>query len=427
MIDGLLHPEVDKLAKLGASGNQPSHCSRDLVRSLGPAFKELPPISVVEIPVVGHRDAEPFQLQLEVQFPHDVFAHYAQNSQQFSQVFGSDEEICAFWDQKDLHDPAFRFHPAIEKEGFQTHCIPIKVHSDGVVMSKTESLHVASWSSFFAQGNILEVQLLYAAIVKSACIKDDRGRDTYADLYRALKWSLAACLDGRHPRVDWNEEPWAAGSKRARLANQLLHPEGKFLGVFSVLGDLDELCNQYGLAHFNSNQPCFWCGANNHDVPWTDLSLRAAWRATQLQPARVQPAPSPHQLWMVPGLTVFSVGWDILHGLDLGPTLHVIGNCLDDLAQLAAVGRNVDERMQTLWQASQHYYRELGITSRLPSLDLANFRRPQDFPRFKSKANEARHYLPVLEQLLQVRQRRISIQCCEVESSEESLGILPHC
>ena len=98
--DGLQHPEILKLASLGNYGAQPSHCSRDLVRTLGPAFRELPAISYIKVPVRGHRVAEPFEMELEVQFPHDVFAHYSKHPQDFAQIFGTNEELRDFWGQK---------------------------------------------------------------------------------------------------------------------------------------------------------------------------------------------------------------------------------------------------------------------------------------------------------------------------------------
>ena len=404
--DGLNHHEILKLASLGHHGAQPSHCSRDLVRSLSASFQELPAISLIKVPVKGHRVAEPLEIELECQYPHDVFAHYSKHPQLFQQIFGSDEELQAYWGEKDCQDPAFQYHPALTREDYARNCVPIKLHSDGVVMSKTESLHVISWSSYFGQGKILETQLLFTAIVKSACLKQPQdGLDTMRSIYRCLRWSLAACLAGLHPALDWDEKPWPPGSVRAKLANTPLHPGGKFLGVFQLLGDLDELCNQYGLRHFNSTMPCFWCRCSTGpNVPWTDFSPDAAWRLTVEEPGPagpVMPPPSDHELWMVPGLSIFSVGWDILHGCDVGPCLHVLGNCLEDLMELKGLGRNEDARLAAIWEAAQEIYKDQGIQNRLAHLDTNSFRHGSgEFPRLRAKGNEARHFLPVVEALL---------------------------
>ena len=400
--DGLHHPEMFKLAGLGSHGSQPSHCSRDLVRSLSPAFQDLPQISFLKVPVRGHRVAEPLEIELEVQYPHDVFAHYSKHPQHFQQIFGSDEELQAYWGQKDCQDPAYKYHPALAKEDFSTKCIPIRLHSDGVVMSKHESLHVISWSSLFGTGQILEVQMMFTSIVKSACLKDEHGMDTLKDIYRCLRWSLAACLAGLHPVLNWDDEPWPENSERARLANTPLNPQGKFLGCFQLLGDLDELCNVYGLRHFNSRTPCFWCNCNTQDIPWTDFSPAAGWRQTLEEPGRVMVAPSDHELWWLPGMSIFSVAWDILHGLDLGPCLHVLGNCLEDLMALKPPRQTSEARVAVIWEAAQEFYRTMGIENRMVHLDVKSFRHgPEEYPRLRAKGNEARHFLPVMERLLQ--------------------------
>ena len=336
MRDGLHHPEIVKLAGLGSNGTQPSHCSRDLVRALGPAFKELPQISWVKLPVLDPKQNETVQLELEVMFPHDIFAFYASKETDFNSLFGSPTEVAAFWTKKDLNDPAFAQHPALHQENFKEKCIPCKLHSDGVVMSKSETLHVVSWCSFLSHGAVLEVQVLFSALVKSAALPDQEGSPgTMHELYRSLSWSFNACLQGRHPDRDWNGNAWVPGSNRAKLANQPLHPEGFFLGVFQLLGDLEELANNYGLSHWASLDPCFWCQANTDDRPWTDFSPQAAWRGSLREPQLVNPPPSDHQVWTIPGLNRWSVGWDVLHGLDLGPTLHVLGNALEDLVQVS--------------------------------------------------------------------------------------------
>ena len=398
-MDGLTHPEVMKLASLGNQGVQASHCSRDLVRSLGPAFEDLPAVSYLSVPVQGHREVQPQDIQMEVQFPHDVFSHYSKTPAAFERVFGSDAEIQSFWNHKDLSDPAYVHHPALLKQDFRSKCVPLKLHSDGVVMSKTESLHVMSWSSFFGKGEILEWQVLFAAVVKSAKCTFN-GRETLSEIYRCYRWSLTACLEGVHPTMDHNEVRWPRGSQRARLAGQPLNPDGKFLAVFQILGDLDELCNSLGLSHFNSGQPCFWCGCNTRELPWTDFSPAAGWRDTQILPQPVMPPPSEHEVWNVPGVTVLSVGWDILHGLDLGPTQHVLGNCLEDLVQKQELGASAEARVRAIWARAVQIYRELGIENRLPHLELGTFRHAKDYPRLRGKGNESRHFLPVVNQLL---------------------------
>ena len=400
LADGLRHAEVQKLASLGSNGLQPSHCSRDLVRMLGPAFQQLPRMESVAIPVEDSRSGEQKQIMLDIQYPHDVFAHYAGSPMEFHKLFGTEEELQKFWESKDLRDPGFRSHPALARDGFQQLCVPLKVHSDGVKLSKHESLHVISWTSFFSQGDVMQTQWLFAALVKSAWTSGPAG-DTTEELYKHLVWSFQACLAGTHPVLDWDGEPFPPNSYRAQVANKPLHPKNYFMAVFMVCGDLEELCNSYGLRHFNATESCFWCSCNDTDKPWTDFSPAAVWRGTVVSEEEAL-QPSAHPLWKTPGLTVWNVAWDILHGLDLGPTIHVIGNILDDLVQLRQLGRNQEDRVKELWTRAKRHYQDLQIQNRLPGLDLGSFKNQADYPKMRCKANEARHFLPVLKQLLAV-------------------------
>ena len=372
------------------------------MRSLGAAFKDLPEVSLVKVPVQAPKENAVFEIDLEVIFPHDILAHYGQKSVEFEKLFGSDQEIQAFWRQKDLKDPAFVRHPAIHQAGFKQKCIPLRMHSDNVEMSKAESLHVVSWSSFFCKGPVQETQQLFTALVKSAAWTDPEGvrPGTMDEIYGALQWSVAACMEGLHPAQDWKGNAWPAGSVRAKLSRTPLHPDGKTMAMMQICGDLEELANQYGLAHWGSSEPCFLCAANTSTTPWSDLSPQAQWRKTVLKPEAVNAPPSDHKLWTLPGLTRWSVGWDVLHGLDLGPNLLVLGSCLEDLVQIKALGRSMDERCRRLWARAQAVYKEKGIANRLSRLEVSMWRAPGEYPKLRCKGNEARHFLPVVEQLL---------------------------
>ena len=348
----------------------------------------------------GHKANEDLVIELDIQYPHDVLAFYSRYPEKFQQIFGSPEEVEGFWLQKDTTDPAFVHHPALQREDYTRLCVPLRLHSDAAVMSKTESLHVVSWSTYFGQGAVLEWQLLFGAVVKSACLSKP-GSDTMGELYKALSWSLEACLAGVHPAKDRHGADFPAGSKRSRLAGQRLHPQGYFFAVFQVLGDLDELCNAFGLRHFNSLTPCFWCFCNTEDVLWSEFGPTARWRRMLEESVPDKPKPSDHPLWTVPGLSVHSIGWDVLHGMDLGPSLHVAANILEDLLQNAALGRGAEERLATLWDRIVVLYREMGIHNRLHRLELTAFRRPGEYPRLRAKGNECRHLIPVLQRLLQ--------------------------
>ena len=195
---------------------------------------------------------------------------------------------------------------------------------------------------------------------------------------------------------------------RQKLANEKLCPDDYCAAVLGLCADLDELCNEYKLAHYNSNEPCFCCPANVTDLPWTDFSEEGAAVLLAYTPAptgtRVEP-PSPHAVWEY-GLTHHSALWDVMHGCDLGPCLHVCGNILFDLTRNPNLGDSVDTRMDWVVNHIDVFYGQLGIENRIDSLRLSVFCNPDapdaSFPILKCKANEARHLLPCLLEILRL-------------------------
>ena len=48
------------------------------------------------------------------------------------------------------------------------------------------------------------------------------------------------------------------------------------------LGDLEQLCMQYGLCSYtDAAEICGWCEANRTDKPYTNLQLSAEWRPSE--------------------------------------------------------------------------------------------------------------------------------------------------
>ena len=119
---------------------------------------------------------------------------------------------------------------------------------------------------------------------------------------------------------------------------------------------------------------------------------------------RVEP-PSPHAVWEY-GLTQDNVLWDGMHGLDLGPSLHVRGNILFDLIRNPNLGDSVDTRMDWVVNHIDVFYGQLDIENRIDSLRLSMFCKPDapeaSFPILHCKANEARHLLPCLLEILRL-------------------------
>eukprot|EP00969_Alexandrium_andersonii_P353309 15439591-Alexandrium_andersonii.AAC.1 len=235
MKDGLLHDDIKAMASCGTYGKYPNHCSRDLMRHFKVDTMNLPPSSEIVLPAVDPKgdSSKVFETSASVQYPHDVFSHWAhEDTGKFTMLYGDAAAIVDFWHGQDMDDPKLYHHPLLDIPGFETKVIPVKLHSDGVQMAKKQSVHVISVCSFLAKGSALDTHMYFGSAIKSCCCHQaEHGHDTVRVLFRHLAWSLAACLYGEHPVLDWNFEAFAPGSLRAQKAGTPLTPSGFRLAV----------------------------------------------------------------------------------------------------------------------------------------------------------------------------------------------------
>ena len=368
------------MASIGTSGRYPNKCNGDLLKlyrcdELTEAPTEILPLPMKDIS--GDNDGIKF-VNTEVSFPHDVFYHYSQNdSSSFASTFGSKAAIQDFWAQQSLDDPKLYRHPLLTIPGYQELCIVGKIHSDAVAITDKYSLHTISCYSFLATGDPLDIMLYFGSAVKQwCCTWQEHGVSTMHTLFRMFVWSLTACLYNRHPVLDWNNQPWKDQPNfevRQRLANQKLHNGNLFFAIIGLSADLEELCQEYLLAHYNSLKPCFWCPCDLDLLPWTNYGDEDSCFALAYEPPNdgsMVPAPSCHPVFDL--LTLWGVLWDVMHGLDLGPSQHEAGNILFDFVHDTRLGPNKDAALKEAWVLIDQGYKDLHITNRLDNLTLAS-------------------------------------------------------
>ena len=401
-----IRDEILAVASIGDEGRIPGNCNREMIRRLH--IDKTSTYEATPVMVPGLDQGENLiYTDTEVILPIDVMSQLSCNYQsEFFRKLGTPVQIEEFWATQDVeNDPKFYKHPVLEEGDYNKRAIPIKIHSDSAVMTTKHSLHVLSWTSFLQ--NTAEPRFLsmfFAAFVKQAGAKmGDHGDDTMQVLCRVWAWALAACLSGYHPPLDWAHRPWPAGSERAKKANQPIALVDGVLYILVVLGlcaDLEELCNEYQLAHFNSKQPCFWCLCDDDQYPWTDVRANARWRRRCLRPPRDGSplmAPNDHPIWLIPGLSIFCVLFDMLHMFDLGVSQHVVGNLLDAFLRDDRLGANQDARLKTLWDRIRELYKDKKTPTRLGHLTASMFKGGEDkYPQLSCKGNECRHLLPII-------------------------------
>ena len=108
----------------------------------------------------------------------------------------------------------------------------------------------------------------------------------------------------------------------------------------------------------------------------------------------------PH-IFSIEGFRLEGVVIDVMHAVDLGVALHVMGNCIFELIKSGALGRTMAKSLERFWDCLTDWYKTNRITSRIPKLSLEDVRRPGKAPKLQAKAAKARHLVPFVLKMVQ--------------------------
>ena len=132
-LDGLHHPEVESLAKIGAHGAHPGNARGDLIRSNVSNIVSPKPV-IVEIPLKNKDGLVENRRQLMLS-PLDVLETVWGLSQSlFKEVFAKD--LRAYWDGVREDDPRWHSHSTLrDKPSWKTRALPIVIHGGGATFT----------------------------------------------------------------------------------------------------------------------------------------------------------------------------------------------------------------------------------------------------------------------------------------------------
>eukprot|EP00969_Alexandrium_andersonii_P336082 14854881-Alexandrium_andersonii.AAC.1 len=235
MQDGAKGNDLQSLATLGSSGQQPKNCHRDLVQrlkppALGPAVYEIRLWYKFRFNVL-----KPFLVKCLL--PHRLFAYlFSKHSKVFHQKFlgGGPATIEDFWTAMRQH-PAMRNHPMLSRGDYKSKCVPLGLHGDSVPVAGigrkwVKSCLALSWQSLLACGSTVEFNYLIIALYKVLCVKEG-PKATMAKVWKTIRWSFYWLWKGVWPTHDEEGVPITSGPK-GPLA-------GGYYGVlWAVKGDL---------------------------------------------------------------------------------------------------------------------------------------------------------------------------------------------
>ena len=181
--------------------------------------------------------------------------------------------------------------------------------------------------------------------------------------------------------------------------------EGLWGGVLIFFcADLDYVCNTFGLPHFNAENCCSLCLANNSTRPHNKYSSSAGWKGTEVDNVtfKARLRRPLHPCVAHPWFGVFTYRHDLLHMADHhGIASHICANILwahlsSEREGAALPGGTMDERLDFLNSDVRAFYSMNDVQNRLPSFKEDNIK-GGDWPELRGnngKAANTRAFVP---------------------------------
>ena len=124
-------------------------------------------------------------------------------------------------------------------------------------------------------------------------------------------------------------------------------------------------------------------------------------------------------LFKIEGFTIECVCIDVLHCLDQGMSLHIIGNVFNDILKRHALAANRKQGAQQIYNLYRAWCKENKVHYRISSVfKPETIRQRGEPPKFRCKAAQARHIVPFVVKLAKehddgTRHDRLKIACVE--------------
>ena len=376
--EGIANPALESLARLGSSGVNSQNVHRDLVSRFCKG------------------DVSPYILRLEgstvdaMVYPHEWFhVMFKSYDVEFVRRLGATpKELKQFWAEFKSHPKGGEMvrnhqHLRDRSDELLSRTIPLMAHCDAGPISNRDSACILSWGSAAptAHGSDRQCRFPVAAWSKL----HESGHALPNKVWQEFMHSMACLARGRFARCMGCGVHFEPGSWRHAERGKLLAPEEPdsdkgWCGVLiGFKGDLDWMCNELGLNHFNSSgHPCGYCLANRDDRPWNYFSNRAAWLETCFDANSFcawYRRGAYHPLFDLPGMSPQFLPIDILHIMYYkGVASHALGNVLFELTAPGQIpGCNSrDAALRHINQRLKAYYESCKVSSRIPPLKLKN-------------------------------------------------------
>lgn len=406
VLDGASHPELAKLAQAGNFGQQAGNVHRDIVTNFCKSFNFAEPC-LVETQAIDPKSSVEEDVKAAMFLPHIMFSNLGTHyHEQFSQMFAVDR-LASFWTTaRSTNDDRFFQHPMLHFDSWQSKCIPIFMHADGVEFQNRDTLLAWSWGCLLSSAASLDSHLLIALFPKSCTCEK-----TWPPIMKLLVWSLNSMMAGKHPDKDADGRPLTKESVFFKQKGMDLVPGGYRGILWSLQGDHDMFSNVLKLPHWRNAHPCWEC-----DCTQSSEHFPVEKHYKVLQPrlqnlilvdtaSAIANPKSNHPIFKIPGVTSRIVRHDLLHILwHNGIYGHLLGSILhymcwrDPYTRPQAV--TPAKRLAVIFELVQKFYRENQSPTRLTNLKLSMFcsvKAPfARHPDLGTKAAESKHLAPAI-------------------------------
>eukprot|EP00438_Fugacium_kawagutii_P010151 Skav200440 [mRNA] locus=scaffold559:16017:17858:- [translate_table: standard] len=388
---GYNFPDLDRLANLKEG--------RNLIRSVHATLEKsttLPAPMKASVPYTDGLAEGHFLL------PHEYFSAMFEDPELWAKtILPQEDQLEKFWDSFQEH-PLMHQHPIKRRKDWKRTVVPLSLHGDevpvvGVGKIWSRSVLSFSWMSMVANAMGAKGQdisfYIFGLFEKFACESSATCLGTMETVFEILFWSFDCLWKGVWPSHDHRGIPWPRDSWQFHRAGRPL--AGKFCAILLQLcGDLDYNAKWLGTpVSTNHSRPCIQCRAsftgpctwhdNRAGSPWQqNLLNRGNWRAHWTTKCK---------LFMLPGMSCWSIALDLMHNLYLGWLQHFFGStfylltheCMDgspleNLRRIDAIIKTIQRNDQTRGK-----YRQ-----RLSKLSM--FMKRSGFPKLKGRAAEIR-------------------------------------
>ena len=380
--------DLELLAGIGDDGKYPRNMHRDLKQILGSCPLEAGTSISLRVNVLKSKGATRMNPE-DIMLPHDTLSalelHYPAAFKEH--VLPDDVDLEEWWDALEDH-PSLAKHPIKADPNWKKKTIPLSLHGDGVPVTGcgkvwAKSSMIFSFKSLVGRGSTIQTNYLILSIM-TCLLATWTGGSTMESILKCIADSFELCLKGVLPN-----------GKKISL-------NGYKYMIFLLQGDLEHFQDVFGLARFNSKEPCFFCPANSSSLPWRDFRPKLCLWVSQLYSTNSwRPRfKNASVMLKVSGTSVWSIIPDVLHCKYLGTDMYFLASVLWLLAfKLLPAGPQ--ENLNIVWQSLERYYKAHPSPHRYNNLKVSMFCPDPDSPfkkmaKLKGRGAEIKVLVPAL-------------------------------